>query len=453
MKSPLQEYEELKREQNSDGLIVWMKKNVDIFPRNELPVLLCSIKDKGTSIRLLEILQKKGIIFSIKEYCEIFKLFVLGRGKLDSYTYQTRNFSINYESLFKDFILDYEKMSNDEISLVKRTYQIRNWMFVYSDNVEILNSLNKVTLKSLLIIHSDGLGAKYVNNFIKSLDIRRYKFTDGEFNKITSNSTIKRLYKLKVWMNCFTDFEKVDANDIETEILKCKTIGKINDIIMKTKYKVDGKLIILACQQKINVKMIIDLMGLKINLNEEDVNKIIMNCRDDAKLNDILTAIQTYGYTFTQKNYKEILCCKYYYTLDNVIYNDLVIDESVVDMIINVNEFYHYIDYSFSTRNLSLFLEKIEFLFKKDQKTAENIMALHFFVSTITEIKKIKKQYNINLTSKCLEIYVKVKKNFKKDAILELIFKDGVKTDANVLKTFIEDNCMSKRAYNLLKSI
>lgn len=196
------------------------------------------------------------------------------------------------------------------------------------------------------------------------------------------------------------DAKIINTSEKDIELLKCKSIDEIEEYIENNDYDINAQTIILACQHNIDAYIINHLLSYKINFDEKSVNEIIKSYRDNENIEKLLLFVNQYGYQFQKSNYLEMLSSQYYSVLfrGNIIKN-LILDNELMERA--------YDTYKKYPINFETFLENIEFLGNQNQITADNIIVLYCGVGNAEKVKKLLKDYNTKLNTKCMQYLFK----------------------------------------------
>jgi hypothetical protein len=371
----------------------------DIYDVELIQKLLKKIIERGY------IMQKENYLVMLKQkgpryYYEFYKKF-------------------NSEEILKNFSIKDDEI--DEYCKFFKENKINHMIF----DVTKLNQYDKKTLENIVcVLCSAGLWNE-IELFINKINIQ---ITEKYLKYAKTLAIKKHIYEIMT--KEIKEAKKIDKNEMDLELLKCKNIEEIEDFINNHNYEITSRTIILACQNNIDVNILNHLLSYKINFDEDSVNEIIKSYRDNSNIEKMLLFMCQYGYQFKKSNYIEMFGSKWYYSIfhGNIISN-FVFDDELLD--------YAYNSYLLYPDIFTTFLSNIEHLGNKNKINAEGIIALYCSIGDENKIKKLTKEYNLKLTSKCLKFLYKQKSNVCKK-IIDLFKKDKVKPDFDVLKQYID---------------
>jgi hypothetical protein len=233
-------------------------------------------------------------------------------------------------------------------------------------------------------------------------------------------------------------------------LFDCYTIEQMDDFIFKNKYEITPQTLILACKKNMDFDLITHLVMQKLIFDENQIDEIIESYCSNHKITKLLILLRNHGTVFSKKNFLKMLTSRYYYSIfSEKLGDNLVIDEDFInaayDNIVKKND---------SDTNIKFFLENIECIGNKNEKSAECVLALYCSLLNrigggvnIKRIKKLKKSFDIKLTNFCLIHLYKDKYNIDKE-ILTLFQTDGVIYDENIKDQVIKAY-MTNKEYEL----
>lgn len=165
-------------------------------------------------------------------------------------------------------ISEYEDIILSDLAAIrdfccKYRLDLCNLVDEYVEQIKTNNTLTMRVKREILEIGFESFGYKYANKYLTSAYENRYKFLGFESLELSTQLLIKEAVKRGI---------KVDILDKSDNFIKLSTKEKSELIMQATKTSVDGYVNILAMENKVVTKKILDEAGIKTPKGREFTN-------------------------------------------------------------------------------------------------------------------------------------------------------------------------------------
>jgi hypothetical protein len=156
-----------------------------------------------------------------------------------------------------------------------------------------------------------------------------------KYSSLTHDAKARTIELCELDHMIFDVYDWIDKlNNIDRQFIMRDTIDDVDNFIIKNKYEITSKIIILCYYfKRMSDDLLCYLLSLKVQYSENEINQILAFSRLNDKFSDIVYHLQYYNCNFTKSNYKYIVSSPHLQTVYPIMrFDTVMLDDDMMEL-------------------------------------------------------------------------------------------------------------------------